>query len=68
MSLNMKLDIGSFFMLILLITGFARLYDESALPRLEWSGELTLHQLLSASLWEKMRSLKVLMLDALRNK
>jgi hypothetical protein len=52
---------------MLLITGFAHQKDEAALPRLEWSGELTLHQLLNATLWEKMRSLKVLMLDALRN-
>jgi len=52
---------------MLLITGFTHQKDEAALPRHEWSGELTLHQLRSFTLWEKMRSLKVLMLDALRN-
>ena len=67
MSLYIKLSIGSFMILMLLITGFAHQKDEAALPRLKWSGEFTLHQLSSATLWEKMRSLKVLMLDALRN-
>jgi hypothetical protein len=67
MSLYIKLGIGSFMILMLLITGFAHQKDEAALPRLEWSGELTLHQLRGPTLWEKMRSLKVLMLDALRN-
>jgi hypothetical protein len=52
---------------MLLITGFAHQKDKAALPRLEWSGEFTLHQLSSPTLWEKMRSLKVLMLEALRN-
>ena len=45
MSLYIKLGIGSFMILILLITGFAHQKDEAVLPRLEWSGELTLHQL-----------------------
>ena len=67
MSLYIKLGIGSFMILMLLITGFAHQKDEEALPRLKWSGELTLHQVRSATLWEKMGSLKVLMLDALRN-
>ena len=67
MSLYIKLGIGSFMILMLLITGFAHQKDEAALPLLEWSGELTLHQFSSPTLWEKMRSIKVLMLDALRN-
>ena len=66
MSLYIKLGIGLIRILMLLVTGFAHQKDEAALPRLEWSGELTLHQLRSATLWEKMRSLKVLMLGALR--
>ena len=66
MSLYIKLGIGSFMILMLLITGFAHQKDEAALPRLEWSGELTLHQFCSSILWEKIRSLKVLMLDVLR--
>jgi hypothetical protein len=50
-----------------LITSCAHQKDEAALPRLEWSGEFTLHQKRSANLRKKMRSLKVLILDALRN-
>ena len=66
MSLYIKLGIGSLIILMLMITGFVHQKDEAALPRLKWSGELTLHQFCSATLWEKMRSLKVLLLDALR--
>jgi hypothetical protein len=42
MSLYIKLGIGSFMILMLLITGFAHQKGEAALPQLEWSGELTL--------------------------
>ena len=63
MSLYIKLGIGSFMILLLLITGCAHQKDEAAVPRLEWSGEPTLHQVRSATLREKMRSLKVLMFD-----
>ena len=48
---------------MLLITGCVYQKDKSALPRLEWSGEPTLHQMRSATLREKMRSLKVLIFD-----
>jgi hypothetical protein len=49
--------------LMLLITGCAHQKDGVTYPRLEWSGEPNLHQVSSATLREKMRSLKVRMFD-----
>ena len=63
MSLYIKLGIGSFMILLLLITGCAHQKDEAVMPRLGWTGEPTLHQVRSTTLREKMRSLKVLMFD-----
>jgi cytochrome c556 len=62
MSLYIRLGIGLFIILLFLITGCAHKKDDTVLP-LEWSGEPTLHQVRSATLREKMRSLKVLMFD-----
>ncbi len=63
MSLHIKLGMGSFMVLLLLITGCAHKKEEAVVPRLEWTGEPTLHQVRSTTLREKMRSLKVLMFD-----
>jgi cytochrome c556 len=56
-----KLGIGSFMILLFLITGCAHKRDDLAETKLE--GSPTLHQVRSASLREKMRSLKILMFD-----
>jgi hypothetical protein len=49
--------------LMLLITGCEHQKDEATVPRLESSGEPTLHHVCIATLREKMCSLKVLMFD-----
>ena len=67
MSLYIKLGIGSLMILMLLITGFAHQKDEAALPRLEWPCDINLHKVRKATLREKIRSVKLLMLDELRN-
>ncbi len=63
MSLYVRLGIGLFIILLFLITGCAHKKDDSAVSKFEWSGDPTLHQVRSATLREKMRSLKVLMFD-----
>jgi hypothetical protein len=68
MSLYIQSGIGPFMIFMQLITGCVHQKDKAALQRLEWSVEPTLHQMRSANLREKMRSLKVLMFDNIYDK
>lgn len=56
------IKVGSF-MILLMLTSCAHNRDSIDRPKLEGSGEPTLHQVRSSTLREKMRSLKVLMFD-----
>ena len=57
------LKLGLALILLSLIVGCAHKKNDATLPQLEWSGEPTLHQVRSATLREKMRSLKALMFE-----
>ena len=61
--LTINSGIGSLMILSLLITGCAHQRDDVAKLKLEGQGEPTLHNVRSATLREKMRSLRVLMFD-----
>ena len=63
MFIGIKLGIGLFMILLLLITGCAHKTSDVAELKLEGHGEPTLHQVRSSTLREKMRSLRVLMFD-----